>query len=125
MTLRVERPAHAVRGSASDERADVAERFERLRARFLPDPEVSEGTGFGSSGGLRVRGKIFAIFGERELTMKLPRTRVDELVEAGHGRHFDPGHGRLMREWVTVPPRHAGEWEALADEALRFVKSLR
>lgn len=109
---------------ADDERVDIAERFDRLRARFLSDPEVSEGTGFGSSGGLRVRGRIFAIFGQRELTLKLPRARVDELVDARHAKHFDPGHGRLMREWVTVLSRHADEWEGLADESFRFVRSL-
>jgi hypothetical protein len=33
--------------------------------------------------------------------VKLPRERVDELVEAGAGHRFDPGHGRLMKEWVA------------------------
>jgi hypothetical protein len=27
---------------------------------------------------------------------------VDELVASGVGKHFDPGHGRLMWEWVVV-----------------------
>jgi hypothetical protein len=30
---------------------------------------------------------------------KLPRGRVDELVSGGSGEYFDPGHGRLMKEW--------------------------
>jgi hypothetical protein len=105
------------------DRADISGRFDELIARYLPDPQVTEGTGFGSSRGLRVGGKIFAIFGERELTVKLPRARVDELVDAGIGTRFDPGHGRLMREWLTVSTRHATEWERLADDALRFVRT--
>ena len=49
---------------------------------------------------------------------KLPKERVAELVQAGNGQHFDPGHGRLMKEWI------AGEadWVELAREAYRFVK---
>jgi hypothetical protein len=108
---------------ADIDRTDVSGQFDELTARFLPDPQVTEGTGFGSSRGLRVGGKIFAIFGEGELTVKLPRARVDELVDAGVGTRFDPGHGRLMREWLTVSTRHAAEWERLAGDALRFVRT--
>lgn len=35
--------------------------FEKLAVRFRADPAVGEGTGFGSSPGLRVGGKIFAM----------------------------------------------------------------
>ena len=98
--------------------------FEQLAARFLADPMVSEGTGFGSSRGLRVEGRIFAIFGKGDLTLKLPSARVDELIALGIGTRFDPGHGRLMKQWVTVSARHVIDWEKLADEALRFVRSL-
>jgi hypothetical protein len=108
---------------ADIESAEVSGRFDELIARYLPDPRVTEGTGFGSSRGLRVGGKIFAIFGERELTVKLPKARVDELVDSGVGTRFDPGHGRLMREWLTVSTRHAAQWERLADGALRFVRT--
>jgi hypothetical protein len=72
-------------------------RFEELIARFSGDPQVTEGTGFGANRGLRVGGRIFAIFGKQGLTLKLPRSRVDELVAAAKGVRFDPGHGRLMR----------------------------
>ena len=36
------------------------------------------------------------------------------------GAHlFDPsGRGEAFRQWVVVPPAQAGEWEALAYEAL-------
>lgn len=104
--------------------ADLQERFDLLVGRFLAEPSVTEGTGFGKSRGLRVNGRIFAIFGADSLTLKLPRARVDSLVEEGRGERFDPGHGRIMREWVTVPARHAGMWDGLADEAFRYVASL-
>jgi hypothetical protein len=58
-----------------------------------------------------------------ELVVKISKARVDQLVEAGTGARFDPGHGRLMKEWATIPVRGGGDWEQLADEALEFVRS--
>jgi hypothetical protein len=65
---------------------------------------------------------VRALFGERELTLKLPRARVDELVEASIGTRFDPGNGRLMKEWLTVTTPHVNDWEGLCDEALLLVR---
>jgi len=36
--------------------------------------------------------------------MAADKDRVDELVSGGNGEYFDPGHGRLMKEWVTIGP---------------------
>jgi hypothetical protein len=97
--------------------------FGQLVARFSADPEVTPptgGSGFGATG-LKVGGKLFAMLTKGELVVKLPRRRVEELVAAGTGRAFDPGHGRVMKEWVTVGPEHGGVWDELADEALSFV----
>jgi YjbR protein len=99
------------------------ERFEQLSATLLADPEVTEGTGFGATPGMRVKGKIFAMLAKGELVVKLPKERVDELVASGAGTQFDPGHGRLMKEWASVPPGSREDWERLAHEALRFVGS--
>jgi hypothetical protein len=54
--------------------------------------------------------------------VKLPRQRVDELIGSGEGERFDPGHGRLMKEWVTIGPECGRLWVALAEEALGFVR---
>ena len=97
------------------------ERFERLAERFRSDARVSEGTGFGASPGLRVGGKIFAMLAHGELVVKLPRARVDELVAAGAGERFDPGHGRVMKEWIAVPDAAGADWEALAGEGFEYV----
>jgi len=106
-----------------------AERGERLFGEIGPgllqDPEVTEGTGFGTRPGLRVGTKIFAMLGRGgELIVKLPSDRVDQLVASGMAARFEPRRdGRPMREWATIPVRSGREWRRLVDEALRFVRS--
>ncbi|MGH8774472.1 MAG: hypothetical protein ACRDWI_04620 [Jiangellaceae bacterium] len=89
----------------------------------LVRPDVTAGTGFGRSEGLRVSGKIFAMLVKDELVVKLPKARVEELTVLGDARRFDPGHGRLMKEWATVRPSTAERWRALVEEARAFVGS--
>jgi hypothetical protein len=97
-------------------------RFERIAEGLLAEPGVTRGTGFGSTPGLRVDNRIFAMLVRGDLVVKLPRQRVDALVEAGAAERFDPRHdGRLMKEWAVVSPRHADDWQGLASEALAFV----
>lgn len=85
------------------------------------DPAVSTGRMFGSTG-LKVGGKIFAMLVKGKLVVKLPRHRVEELIADGSGAAFDPGHGRVMKEWVTVDPSAADDWIRLAEEAREFVR---
>jgi hypothetical protein len=68
-----------------------------------------------------VNGKVFAMVVKERFVAKLPESRVDELVDAGRGEHFDPGHGKPMKEWVSVPSGKTS-WLELAREAHRFVK---
>jgi hypothetical protein len=55
------------------------------------------------------------------LVLKLPKQRVEALIESGDGKRFDPGHGRLMKEWLSLDSDSAQDWEALAQEAMVFV----
>ena len=99
-----------------------------MLAGVTQGPAVSESKkrGFGSSGQLQAGGKIFAMLARGNLVVKLPRQRVDELVEAGAGERFDPRRdGRLMKEWLVVEPGSQEEWLPLATEAMRFVSSNR
>ena len=52
--------------------------------------------------------------------MKLPASRVDELVDESTGLPFAPA-GRRFREWVRVPGRDEELWQALLDESRAFV----
>ena len=85
---------------------------------FAKHRDVSGGKLF-SAFGLRVHGKIFAMFPRGRFVVKLPKRRVDELVASGAGERFGPGK-RVMKEWVTVAADH--DWIALAREAYQYVK---
>jgi len=97
--------------------ADV---FDKLVHAFLGDPAITTGRMFGSDG-LKVNGKVFAMNVKGDLVVKLPAGRCAALLENGRAHPFDPGHGRLMKEWVAVPPERARDWRRLADEARTFV----
>ena len=97
------------------------ERFDRIAARHLAEAGVSEGTGFGANAGLRVGGKIFAMLVHGRLVVKLPAKRVEALVDERAGRRFDPGHGRIQREWLDVSSDDFETWVALASESEAFV----
>jgi hypothetical protein len=86
---------------------------------------ISEGKGFGSSGQLKVGGRIFAMLVRGELVLKLPRPRIDELVEHGEGIRFDAGKGKPMREWFVLSPTSKKRWLPLAEEALEFVREAK
>jgi hypothetical protein len=86
------------------------------------DPSAA-GHRFGASG-LKINGKLFALISsKRQFVVKLPRERVTELVRARVGKPFDPGHGRLMKEWLALGKAGDTRWLALAKEAMAFVGS--
>jgi len=80
---------------------------------------------FGSSG-LKIDNKIFAMISSKgKFVVKLPQQRVDALINDGKGKRFDPGHGRLMKEWLVVETTSEELWLRLAKEAMEFVASKR
>jgi hypothetical protein len=101
----------------------VERRWHAIANSQLAKRGVTRGTGFGRSEGLRVSGKIFAMLVREELVVKLPRARVEELVAAGLGETFDPGHGRIMKEWISLEPSTSRRWRSLVAEAHDFVAS--
>ena len=98
--------------------------FHKIARGLLDTRGVTEGTGFGSNPGLRYKTKIFAMLGNGDLVVKLPKDRVDHLVSSGTAKRFDPRRdGRVMKEWATVHIGRRREWKLLADEALAFAKA--
>jgi hypothetical protein len=100
---------------------DSARLFASIAESELAMPGVTSGTGFGRSEGLRISGKIFAMLVRGELVVKLPKPRVEDLRASGVGHHFDPGNGRLMKEWVAITPGASRRWRKLVEEARAFV----
>lgn len=111
--------------------AKPEDRYAEIVAAFHDEPDVTHSSdadgsnkGFGSSA-LKVRGKLFAMLVQGRIVVKLSRQRVDALIAVGDGERFDPGHGRLMKEWLAVEPASDAEWLPLAREAMAFVDSKR
>ena len=104
----------------SEARASAESIFAALAAELGREPDVQQGTGFGSMPGLRTGRKIFAMLQDGDLVVKLPAARCAELIDAGSGRPFQIG-ARRMREWVRVSRVDEREWLALSREARDFV----
>ena len=77
---------------------------------------------FGSDG-LKVAGKTFAMVVKGSLVVKVPAARVDDLIAAGRGERFDPGHGRPMKEWVSLKPNNLEDTAGYMSEAAAFVEA--
>ena len=96
--------------------------FAEIAKSFASDDQITfgEGKGFGANA-LKVRGKIFAMISSKNvLVLKLPKARVNQMVQDGLGDYFDPGHGRKMKEWLEY--RGASEtWFDMVHEARNFV----
>jgi hypothetical protein len=91
-----------------------------IAVAFVETKDAGQGRKFGSNG-LKVNGKLFALFTQGTLVVKLPKARVAALIDEKVGRPFDPGHGRLMKEWLSIVSTTAS-WAALAKEAHDYVK---
>lgn len=96
--------------------------FDDVAVPLLAQPGVSPGTMMGFPC-LRVDGQFFASCDHRtgDLIVKLPRDRVQALIDTGVGKPFAPA-GRVFREWVLVEDRDETRWAALMDEARSFVR---
>ena len=136
VTTTSQRGAKAKRRKGTIAAAEPDPRVAKLVEVFRADPKLravaetfdaSSASGqprkFGSNG-LKVDGKLFALFTQGTLVVKLPKERVAALVAKGDGKPFDPGHGRLMKEWLTVVSPKLS-WSALAKEAHAFVATAK
>lgn len=113
----------------SDEIA-TARRWEALVESMLAAGDATYGNAdgpkraFGATS-LKTNGKIFAMLVKGRLVVKLPADRVEALVADGTGERFDPGHGRIQREWLAVQGDSAPQWLRLATESETFVAGRR
>ncbi len=96
------------------------ERFEAVIETLRRDPRITEAKMFGARG-LGIGGKYFAMLYKGRLVVKLPNERIQTLVASRHAVFFDPGMGRLMKEWAAISLEAKVTWLDLAKEARDFV----
>jgi hypothetical protein len=106
---------------ARPSRVHVPARFAHVVAAFEDEKGVVVEEGWGEGNVvLKAKGKIFAILGAERLVVKLPKARVDEIVDGGGGELFAPRKdGRKMKEWVVAG--RALQRVELVREAFAFV----
>lgn len=104
-------------GQAREEARDL---YEELTDDLLYDPAVGRATMMGYPC-VRLAGRFLASFDDKgqQLVVKLPRERVDELVDCGAGNPFAPA-GKVFREWVAIPNPDRDLWQELLAEAVEF-----
>ena len=92
--------------------------IDELRER---DDRIEEGTIMGGRC-VRVSGEFLGLVDYKNsgMVVKLPRTRVDELIAQGIGRPFAPA-GKVFREWIAIAKPDRRRWSKLLDEAVAFV----
>ena len=94
--------------------------WEELVADVTVRYPLTESKMFGMPCLKREDGKVVAgHWKDGGLTVKLTdeTAREQALAIPGAGL-FDPGMGRVMREWVLVPADQSGEWTHLVEQAI-------
>jgi hypothetical protein len=94
--------------------------FWTTAAPLLADPAITRSTMMGYPC-LRANGAFFACV-ERttgHLIVKLPTTRVVELIASGPAIPFAP-NGRVFREWAAIPHPEPELWDNLLHDACAF-----
>jgi hypothetical protein len=96
--------------------------YEDLTDDLLYDPAIGRSTMMGYPC-VRLGRRFLASYDDQAeaLVVKLPRERVDDLVEAGEGDPFAPA-GRTFREWVSVSAARRELWRALLADAVDFAR---
>ena len=80
---------------------------------------LHESTTFGMPCLKRENGKVVAgDWKDGGLTVKLTDVAEREAALAAGAQPFDPGMGRVMREWVLVPSAHSADWLRLVEQAI-------
>jgi hypothetical protein len=83
-------------------------------------PDLRPGSMFGMPCLKRADGKVIAgSWRDGGITVKLTDEAARERALALEGAAlFDPGMGRVMREWVHVPAGQSAQWRDLVEQAV-------
>ena len=97
----------------------VEEFWSKVKLYFLKMSDVQK-----QGQSLKTKKKMFAMFSKGNYVVKLPKERMEELFSSGDGLPYDPGNGRIMKEWVIIPTEYSDNWINYASEAKKFAKTL-
>jgi len=100
----------------SDPYATVREHFSRLEGVV-----VTAGRG---AQGIKLGGKMFAMFYKGQLLVKLDPERVSQVIASGDGLPYDPGTGKPMKNRVLIPDTNTDRWVAYCDESRQYEAKL-
>jgi hypothetical protein len=93
--------------------------WEELVADVTARYPLRESQMFGMPCLKRENGKVVAgHWKDGGLTVKLTDTAQRETALAAGAQPFDPGMGRVMKEWALVPASHSGDWLRLVEQAI-------
>jgi hypothetical protein len=93
--------------------------WEELVAEATARHPLREGKMFGMPCLKRENGKVVAgHWKDGGMTVKLTDEAQRDAALAAGAQPFDPGMGRVMREWVLVPEAMSDEWLRLVDQAV-------
>ena len=95
----------------------MADVYDDLKRHFAVDGRVEVAAGRGAQG-IKLGKKMIVMFYKGELLLKLPPERVEELIESGHGKPYDPGTGSAIKDRVVIPAAQRESWIPLSEEAL-------
>lgn len=102
---------------------DLEQAYAALSAVFADDEAVTAPSAkrgkFGTNG-FKVHGKVFAMWAQGALVVKLPSAEVEASVADGRGERFTMGAGRVMREWLVVR-EPTSRWPDIVRRARAFV----
>lgn len=94
----------------------MADPYADVKAHFEKVDGVIVNSGRGAQG-MKVGKKMFAMFSKEALLLKMPPERVEALIAAGHGLPYDPGTGKVMKNYVIIPMAKKNLWIKLCEEA--------
>ena len=95
------------------------ENWSKVKEHFLKLSEVQK-----QGEALKIRKKMFAMLSKGNFVVKLPKNRVSEMLDSGEGLPYDPGNGKIMKEWAIIPENTSEKWIDYASEAMEFAKTL-
>ena len=115
------RPARARANYARVMATTSAEEFWDVASPLIAEGALEESTMMGGPC-VRAAGEFVAMPHHKGdgIVVKLPRERVDDLIEQGVGAPFAPAK-KVFKEWVLVEAFDEALWEALLRESVVFV----